>query len=89
MEIVKCKIVKYKLVKCKIVKCKVLKTISTLHRSIAQLKWTLPCSTGVALLNGTELSILILNMLIDICSFYPSREEDGGTLALFMKEQYV
>ncbi|KAL5258298.1 hypothetical protein ACHWQZ_G008960 [Mnemiopsis leidyi] len=49
-------------------------------RSIAQLKWTLPCSTGVALLNGTELSILILNMLIDICSFYPSREEDGGII---------
>ena len=47
-------------------------------RSIAQLKWTLPCSSGTALLNETDLSILILNMLVDICSFYPNREEDGG-----------
>ena len=47
-------------------------------RSIAQLKWTLGSSSGTALLNETELATLILNMLIDICSFYPSREEDGG-----------
>ena len=47
-------------------------------RSVAQLKWSLPCSGGTALLNETDLAILVLNMLIDICSFYPSREEDGG-----------
>ena len=35
-------------------------------------------STGQALLNESDLAILILNMLIDICAFYPSREDDGG-----------
>ena len=38
----------------------------------------LSSSTGQALLNESDLAILILNMLIDICAFYPSREDDGG-----------
>ena len=39
---------------------------------IAQLKWNL-MSTGHALMNESEMTTLILNMLVQICSFYPSR----------------
>ena len=39
---------------------------------IAQLKWYL-VSTGTALLNESEIAIIILNMFIRVCSFYPTR----------------
>ena len=40
--------------------------------SIPQLKWCL-LATGQAVLNETELATLILNMLIRMCQYYPSR----------------
>ena len=39
---------------------------------IAQLKWNL-LAEGTPLLNESELSALILNMLTRMCQFYPSR----------------
>ena len=39
---------------------------------IPQLKWSL-LATGQALMNETELATLILNMLIRMCEYYPSR----------------
>ena len=43
--------------------------------TIHQLKWSL-CATGAAILNDTELAVTSLDMLIDICSFYPNRYVD-------------
>ena len=40
--------------------------------SIPQLKWCL-LATGQAVLNETDLATLILNMLIRMCDYYPSR----------------
>ena len=40
---------------------------------IPQLKWTL-MATGQPLLNDSELASLILDILIKICSYYPSRD---------------
>lgn len=40
---------------------------------IPQLKWTL-MATGQALLNENELASLILDILIKMCSYYPSRD---------------
>lgn len=45
---------------------------------IAQLKWYLLANQNAAnqsLFNETQLAILILNILIKICSYYPSRDE--------------
>ena len=39
---------------------------------IPQLKWSL-LATGQAVLNETDLATLILNMLIRMCEYYPSR----------------
>jgi len=39
---------------------------------IPQLKWSL-LATGQAALNETDLATLILNMLIRMCEYYPSR----------------
>lgn len=39
---------------------------------IAQLKWCM-LAKGSPVLNESDLATLILNILIDICSFYPSR----------------
>ena len=39
---------------------------------IAQLKWTV-VATGIPLLNESEMAALILDMLIRMCKFYPSR----------------
>ncbi len=41
-------------------------------QSIPQLKWCL-MATGQAVLNESDLATLILNMLIRMCEFYPSR----------------
>ena len=41
---------------------------------IAQLKWSLVAS-GVPLLNESEIAALILDVLIRICQFYPTRSE--------------
>ena len=41
-------------------------------QSIPQLKWCL-LATGNPLMNETDLAILVLNMLIKICEFYPNR----------------
>lgn len=40
--------------------------------SVAQLKWSFLAS-GQAVMNETDLATLILNMLIKMCEFYPSR----------------
>ncbi|CAG2170123.1 unnamed protein product, partial [Oppiella nova] len=44
---------------------------------IPQLKWTLIASNN-PILNESELSILILNILIKICELYPSRDGDNA-----------
>ena len=41
-------------------------------QSISQLKWYL-LATGTAVMNETDLAVLILNMLIKMCEFYPNR----------------
>ena len=43
-----------------------------LWHPIPQLKWSL-LTTGQAVLNETDLATLILNMLIRMCEYYPSR----------------
>lgn len=44
---------------------------------IAQLKWLL-VSTGTALLNESELAVLILKIFIRVCGFYPTRYSTVG-----------
>jgi DnaJ homolog subfamily C member 13 len=44
---------------------------------IPQLKWAL-LGTNKAHMNETSMAILILNMLIKMCSFYPSRDVEGA-----------
>lgn len=41
-------------------------------QAIPQLKWCL-LATGQAVMNESDLATLILNMLITMCSYYPSR----------------
>lgn len=41
-------------------------------QAVSQLKWTL-MATGNAVMNESDLAILILNMLIKICEYFPSR----------------
>lgn len=43
-------------------------------QAIPQLKWCL-LATGQAVMNESDLATLILNMLITMCSYYPSRWE--------------
>lgn len=45
--------------------------------NIPQLKWCL-MATGLPVMNESELATLILKMLIKICDYYPSRDEDGA-----------
>ena len=40
--------------------------------TVPQLKWQL-MATGQAVLNETDLATLVLNMLIRMCEYYPSR----------------
>ncbi|KAM3822189.1 dnaJ homolog subfamily C member 13 isoform 2-T4 [Vipera latastei] len=46
---------------------------------IPQLKWCL-LSTGQAVLNETDLATLILNMLVTMCSYFPSRDQDNAII---------
>lgn len=46
---------------------------------IPQLKWNL-IANGQAHMNETSLTILILNILIKMCSYYPSKDADGGII---------
>ncbi|XP_078519994.1 dnaJ homolog subfamily C member 13 isoform X1 [Lissotriton helveticus] len=48
-------------------------------QAIPQLKWCLLAS-GQAVLNETDLATLILNMLITMCSYFPSRDEDNAII---------
>jgi len=41
-------------------------------QTVPQLKWSL-MATGQAVLNETDLATLILNMLIRMCEYYPSK----------------
>ena len=41
-------------------------------QAIPQLKWCL-LATGQAVMNESDLATMILNMLISMCAFYPSR----------------
>ncbi|XP_046378006.2 dnaJ homolog subfamily C member 13-like [Haliotis rufescens] len=46
-------------------------------QSVSQLKWTLLAS-GQAVMNESDLATLILNMLIKMAAYYPSRDCDGA-----------
>jgi DnaJ family protein C protein 13 len=46
---------------------------------IPQLKWSL-MANGQAHMNETSMTILILNMLIKMCAYYPSRDQDGSII---------
>ncbi|XP_076821267.1 dnaJ homolog subfamily C member 13-like isoform X2 [Clavelina lepadiformis] len=46
---------------------------------VTQLKWTLMAS-GQAVMNETDLSITILNILISICRMYPSKDENNAVI---------
>lgn len=50
-----------------------------LLQNVAIFKWTLIAS-GQALLNESELAALILNILIRICEYYPSRDGEGSVI---------
>ena len=41
-------------------------------QSVPQLKWML-CASGFPIMNDSDLAVCCLNMLIDICKFYPNR----------------
>ncbi|XP_025080789.1 dnaJ homolog subfamily C member 13-like isoform X2 [Pomacea canaliculata] len=45
--------------------------------TVPQLKWTL-MATGQAAMNESDLATLILNMLIKMAEYYPSRDTDGA-----------
>lgn len=46
---------------------------------VAQLKWTLLAS-GPGLLNESQMAVTILDTLIAICDFYPSRDSTGAVI---------
>lgn len=50
-----------------------------LLQQVAQLKWTL-LAKGQAVMNESEMSALILSMLVQICKFFPSKDEDGAVI---------
>ncbi|KAJ8336734.1 hypothetical protein SKAU_G00379540 [Synaphobranchus kaupii] len=47
--------------------------------AIPQLKWCLLAS-GQAVMNETDLATLVLNMLITMCSYFPSRDQDNAII---------
>lgn len=47
--------------------------------AIPQLKWLL-CATGLPIMNDTDIAVTCLNMLIEICKFYPNRDVDGAVV---------
>ncbi|KAK0045772.1 dnaJ subfamily C member 13-like isoform X1 [Biomphalaria pfeifferi] len=48
-------------------------------QSVPQLKWML-LATGQAVMNETDMATLILNMLIKMAEYYPSRDSDGAII---------
>lgn len=44
---------------------------------IPQLKWHL-MAKGTSLINESEMAALILDVLVRMCKFYPSRDSEGG-----------
>ncbi|XP_066599154.1 dnaJ homolog subfamily C member 13 isoform X2 [Prorops nasuta] len=46
---------------------------------VPQLKWTL-VARGTAVINESELATLILNILITVCEYYPSRDSDDAVI---------
>lgn len=48
-------------------------------QSVPQLKWTIMAS-GQAVMNESDLACLILNMLIKMSGYYPSRDSDGAII---------
>ncbi|XP_053466998.1 dnaJ homolog subfamily C member 13 isoform X2 [Ictalurus furcatus] len=48
-------------------------------QAIPQLKWCILAS-GQAVMNETDLATLILNMLITMCSYFPSRDQDNAII---------
>ncbi|XP_074170185.1 dnaJ homolog subfamily C member 13 [Rhinolophus sinicus] len=48
-------------------------------QAIPQLKWCLLAS-GQSVLNETDLATLILNMLITMCGYFPSRDQDNAII---------
>ena len=50
-----------------------------LLQQVSQLKWTL-LAKGQAVMNESELAALVLNMFIQMCHFYPSKDEDGAVI---------
>ncbi|KAL4623419.1 hypothetical protein GN956_G19211 [Arapaima gigas] len=48
-------------------------------QAIPQLKWCLLAS-GQAVMNETDLATLILNMLITMCSYFPSRDQENAII---------
>ncbi|XP_076459341.1 dnaJ homolog subfamily C member 13-like isoform X2 [Babylonia areolata] len=47
--------------------------------TVPQLKWTL-MATGQAVMNESDLATLVLNMLIRMAEYYPSRDTDGAII---------
>ncbi|KAI0215551.1 DnaJ-like subfamily C member 13 [Lamellibrachia satsuma] len=47
--------------------------------TVSQLKWCL-LATGQAVMNETDLAVLVLNMLIKMCGYYPSRDADDAVI---------
>ncbi|GAB6018577.1 DnaJ sub C member 13 [Chamberlinius hualienensis] len=48
-------------------------------QAIPQLKWCL-MATGNSIMNESDLAVLLLNMLIRICDYYPSRDLDDAVV---------
>ncbi|MEQ2210354.1 hypothetical protein XENOCAPTIV_012317, partial [Xenoophorus captivus] len=48
-------------------------------QAIPQLKWCL-LAAGQPVMNESDLATLILNMLITMCSYYPSRDQDNAII---------
>ncbi|XP_059089728.1 dnaJ homolog subfamily C member 13-like [Tigriopus californicus] len=50
-----------------------------LLQQVAQLKWNL-IAKGQAVMNESEMASLILSILISVCRYYPSKDEDGAII---------
>eukprot|EP00095_Tigriopus_kingsejongensis_P000308 maker-scaffold292_size219010-snap-gene-0.20 protein:Tk00308 transcript:maker-scaffold292_size219010-snap-gene-0.20-mRNA-1 annotation:"dnaj homolog subfamily c member 13 isoform x1" len=50
-----------------------------LLQQVPQLKWGL-IAKGQAVMNESEMSSLILSILISVCRYYPSKDEDGAII---------
>ncbi|XP_077081132.1 dnaJ homolog subfamily C member 13 isoform X1 [Siphateles boraxobius] len=48
-------------------------------QAVPQLKWSLMAS-GTAVMNESDLATLTLNMLITMCSYFPSRDQDNAII---------